>query len=58
MRELVGNLYLVEGNHYKLRRGLDAPNSLIVKDDKEFIVIDPCVITYQLRRFSLSITRQ
>ncbi len=51
MKELGDNLYLIEGNHYKLRRGLGAPNSLIVKDDKEFIVIDPGVTTYQLKKF-------
>jgi len=51
MKELGANIYLIEGNHYKLRRGLGAPNSLIIKDDKEFIVVDSGVITYQLKRF-------
>ncbi|MHA1802365.1 MAG: MBL fold metallo-hydrolase, partial [Candidatus Heimdallarchaeaceae archaeon] len=52
MRELGANLFLIESNSpYKLRRGCGAPNSLIVKDGNEFIVIDPGVITYQLKKF-------
>ncbi len=52
MRELGTNLYLIESNNpYKLRRGLGAPNSLIVKDNREFIVIDPGVTTHQLKEF-------
>ena len=50
MKELGDNIYLVEHNSpYKIRRGLGAPNTLVIKSDKEFIIIDPGVITHQLK---------